>query len=131
MIESLRDIGYSFPAAIADIVDNAITAGARTIEILDNSDAERPAIAILDDGCGMSEDELREAMRPGTTNPREERATRDLGPVWAWSEDSLLLSVSAADCRDPQGPGSLGPAVGPGHRRCGGRVAARDAGRHP
>lgn len=79
MIESLRDIGYSFPAAIADIVDNAITAGARTIEILDNSDAESPVVAILDDGCGMSEDELREAMRPGTTSPRDERAARDLG----------------------------------------------------
>ena len=79
MIESLRDVGYSFPAAIADIVDNSITAGASTIEILDNSDAERPAVAILDDGCGMSEDELREAMRPGTTNPRDERAARDLG----------------------------------------------------
>lgn len=79
LIESLRDIGYSFPAAIADIVDNSITAGASTIEILDNSDAERPAVAVLDDGCGMSEEELREAMRPGTTNPRDQRAARDLG----------------------------------------------------
>ena len=79
MIESLRDIGYAFPAAIADIVDNSITAGASEIEILDNSDSERPAVAVLDDGCGMSEDELREAMRPGTTNPRDGRAARDLG----------------------------------------------------
>ena len=79
MIESLRDIGYSFPAAIADIVDNSITAGATRIEILDNSDADKPAVGILDNGCGMSEDELREAMRPGTRSPREQRDARDLG----------------------------------------------------
>ena len=79
MVESLRDIGYSFPTAVADIVDNSITAGATRIEILDNSDAERPVVGILDNGCGMSETELREAMRPGTRNPREQRDARDLG----------------------------------------------------
>ena len=28
LTESLRDIGYDFPAAVADIVDNSIMAGA-------------------------------------------------------------------------------------------------------
>jgi len=36
-------------------------------------------LAILDDGCGMDENELIEAMRPGTKNPLDERTKNDLG----------------------------------------------------
>lgn len=34
LIESLRDIGYSFNSALADIVDNSITARARISQSL-------------------------------------------------------------------------------------------------
>ncbi len=34
LTESLRDIGYDFPSAVADIVDNSIMAGAARVEIL-------------------------------------------------------------------------------------------------
>ena len=32
-----------------------------------------PAVGILDDGAGMTEPELLEAMRPGSRNPLDDR----------------------------------------------------------
>jgi hypothetical protein len=77
LIESLRDIGYSLDTALADIVDNAISAGASRIRIF--ADTTRQTIGILDDGKGMAPDSLFEAMRPGTTNPLDRRNSADLG----------------------------------------------------
>ena len=78
LIESLRDIGYSFNSALADIVDNSITAKARNILILAiPSDDFR--IAIIDDGEGLGRDELMHAMRLGSTDPRCKRNLNDLG----------------------------------------------------
>ncbi|MCY4571811.1 MAG: ATP-binding protein, partial [Gemmatimonadetes bacterium] len=79
LVESLRDMGYSLRTALADVIDNSITAGARNIHLLADTHHAAPAIGILDDGVGMTEGELLEAMRPGTRNPLETRATNDLG----------------------------------------------------
>ncbi|MHA3793032.1 ATP-binding protein [Sphingomonas sp. YL-JM2C] len=79
LIQSLRDIGYSSETALADVIDNSITAGARNIDILSEANEADPALAVLDDGRGMDLDELIEAMRPGSRNPLAERATHDLG----------------------------------------------------
>ena len=79
LIQSLRDIGYSCETALADIIDNSITAGSRNIDILCNTNCAEPAIGILDDGNGMDLDELIEAMRPGSRNPLDERDAGDLG----------------------------------------------------
>ena len=79
LVESLRDIGYSLQTAMADVIDNSLTAGARKIELHAETHAEIPAIGILDDGTGMTEAELREAMRPGSRNPLEGRTATDLG----------------------------------------------------
>jgi hypothetical protein len=78
LIESMRDIGYSLETALADVVDNSISAGATKIELfVDNEDS--PRIGVLDDGSGMNYEELMAAMRPGSRNPLEERDSRDLG----------------------------------------------------
>lgn len=79
LIESLRDIGYSLKAAIADIIDNSISANASKIELIFKWDNKFSHIAIFDDGNAMSSDELIEAMRPGSTNPRSYRDKKDLG----------------------------------------------------
>lgn len=79
LIESMRDIGYTLQTAVSDIIDNSITAGARNIQILANTDGSVPAIGFLDDGSGMSEAELLEAMRPGTRSPLDARPGHDLG----------------------------------------------------
>lgn len=79
MIEAMRDIGYSFDSAVADIIDNSIAAGAKNIDLRFGWEADLPWIAVVDDGCGMSRGELLEAMRPGSKDPRHERAAHDLG----------------------------------------------------
>lgn len=79
LIESMRDIGYSFETALADIIDNSITAGAGTVDVLCDASRMDPVIAILDDGCGMSLSELLDAMRPGSANPLDSRREGDLG----------------------------------------------------
>lgn len=94
LIESLRDIGYSLDSALADIVDNSITAGARGVHVLSDTAADEPVVAVLDDGRGMTEAELIEAMRPGSRHPGERREGHDLGRFGLG-----LKSASFSQCR--------------------------------
>jgi hypothetical protein len=79
LIESMRDIGYSLETALADIIDNSITAHASTIEIMTDPGQSELRIGILDNGSGMTENQLFAAMRPGSRNPLEKRSLSDLG----------------------------------------------------
>lgn len=79
MLESLRGLGYSTATALADIVDNSISAGATEIRIEFTWDGLKSRISILDDGCGMDDAELERALRLGDKNPLNTRNTRDLG----------------------------------------------------
>lgn len=62
LMESTRAIGYSIEAAIADIIDNSVAATAGKIDI-DFFPIGHSYISILDDGHGMSEEELIIAMQ--------------------------------------------------------------------
>ena len=95
MIEAMRDIGYSFDSAVADIIDNSIAAGAKDIDLRFGWEADLPWIAVVDDGCGMSRGELLEAMRPGSKDPRHERAVHDLGRFGLG-----LKTASFSQCRE-------------------------------
>lgn len=66
-------------AAVADLVDNSIAAGASIVNIVFDWGGGEPYASVLDDGRGMTEDELVEAMRLGGTGPLVERRTDDLG----------------------------------------------------
>ncbi|MBF4552501.1 ATP-binding protein [Corynebacterium suicordis] len=66
LTNSLRDIGYSFESAIADLVDNSIAAGSKQIEIEIVFSGEKSHVVIIDDGDGMSPEELNEAFRFGS-----------------------------------------------------------------
>ncbi len=79
MIETFRAIGYNTETAVADIVDNSISAGAKNIRITFEWKGEKTWIAIKDDGVGMNHDELVNALRPGSRNPLDERHSKDLG----------------------------------------------------
>lgn len=94
LIEGLRDIGYSLETAISDIIDNSITAGAKRIRIITEACIDEPLIAIVDDGEGMTEDELIAAMRPGSRNPLATRDGPDLGRFGLG-----LKSASFSQCR--------------------------------
>lgn len=77
-IDSLREIGYSTEVAVADLIDNSVTANSSKIHIYA---VTKPimSFAILDNGKGMSEIELVEAMRLAGKNQRDIRDKNDLG----------------------------------------------------
>ena len=79
MIETFRAIGYSIDTAIADIIDNSITAEAKNIWVDYIWGGSNTVLSILDDGNGMNNEELIQAMRPGARNPLDTRDTNDLG----------------------------------------------------
>ncbi len=79
IVESLRSIGYTMETAIADLIDNSITAQAKTINIDSPFLGTKTKIYILDDGIGMSEQTLVEAMRLGSNSASQKRSPRDLG----------------------------------------------------
>lgn len=100
LIESMRAFGYSLPTAVADLVDNSISAGASSVDIDFHWAGSRSTIAVVDDGSGMTAAGLREAMRLGSRSPAEARAPHDLGRFGlglksaAWSQARSLTVIS-------------------------------------
>ena len=94
LVESLRSIGYTVETALADIIDNSISAGATNISIRFRWSEGEPWLAVLDDGYGMTSGKLREAMRFGTQSPLVERAKNDLGRFGLG-----LKTASISQCR--------------------------------
>tara|TARA_B110000879_G_scaffold141705_1_gene184489 strand:+ start:767 stop:2236 length:1470 start_codon:yes stop_codon:yes gene_type:complete len=78
-INSYRSFGYNLSTAIADIVDNSISASSETIELDYLWDGINSSISILDNGNGMNLEELIQAMTPGSKDPEEVRNENDLG----------------------------------------------------
>lgn len=79
MMESLRGLGYSTAAALADIVDNSISAGAKEVRIDFVWAGSASRISVLDDGRGMDDAELERGMTLGDKSPLDERTQDDLG----------------------------------------------------
>lgn len=94
LTESMRAVGYSLESAIADLIDNSISADARSIRILFSPYGD-PYIAIVDDGSGMTPEELTRAMRHGTQSPTDVRATNDLGRFGLG-----MKTASLSQCRE-------------------------------
>lgn len=79
MLHSLRGLGYTTATAIADIVDNSISAGASLVDIRFEWAGDQSFVRITDDGRGMTDPELEAALRLGAKDPREARSKDDLG----------------------------------------------------
>ncbi len=88
---SLRDIGYDFVAALADLVDNSVAADASEVNVEIVFDGASSYVLIADDGNGMTEAELNEALRFGT---RREYELGDLGRYGLG-----LKTASISQCR--------------------------------
>lgn len=93
LMESTRAIGYSLEAAIADIIDNSIAAKASKVQLsfFPIGDAY---ICILDNGIGMSSDQLDVAMQYGSKSPSDTRDASDLGRYGLG-----LKTASLSQCR--------------------------------
>lgn len=79
LLESLRGMGYSPETALADLIDNSIAAGARSVRIEFVWRGLDSVVRVVDDGRGMDEASLVEAMRPGGRHPLLPRTPEDLG----------------------------------------------------
>lgn len=95
LMTSARSFGnYNLARALADLLDNSITAGATSIEITCSYGAGTPEVRVRDNGGGMSANKLQLAMRPASVNPDDERAADDLGR-FGWG----MKSASFSQCK--------------------------------
>lgn len=93
LMESTRAIGYSLETAIADIIDNSITANSTQLDI-HFFPIGKPYVSLIDNGNGMGREELINAMRYGSKSPLENRAATDLGRFGLG-----LKTASMSQCR--------------------------------
>lgn len=70
-MEALREMGYDSYASILDIVDNSIDAQCAFVRIEIGEHKGDIVITIDDDGCGMDDEILSEALRLGSETERE------------------------------------------------------------
>jgi len=76
MVRSLRDMGYEFAAAVADLIDNSIEAKANTVRVSVEWEGASSYVLIADNGEGMRPEQLAEALRFGSERDYEDT---DLG----------------------------------------------------
>ncbi len=91
LLPALRNVGYKFHTAVADLVDNSIDANASRVEITANFNSGDPWLRIADDGIGMTSDTLTEALRLGS---RSDRGPNSLGTFGLG-----LKTASLSQCR--------------------------------
>ncbi|GAA4428764.1 ATP-binding protein [Bremerella cremea] len=90
----MRAFGYTLETALADLIDNSISAGAKKVWLHFHWSGRNSRITLTDDGNGMDEAELVCAMRPGSRHPLEQRDPKDLGRFGLG-----LKSASFSQCR--------------------------------
>ena len=92
IVTGLRDTGYNFNTAIADIVDNSIAAKATKINIVVDLDPSmKLKVFIADNGIGMDMDGLKNAMKYGSKERTEKNSLGKFGLG--------LKTASTAFCR--------------------------------
>jgi hypothetical protein len=79
MINTFRAFGYNLQTAIADIIDNSISAKAENIWVNYEWKGSESWVSIVDDGIGMDNETLVSAMTPGSKDPNDDRELTDLG----------------------------------------------------
>lgn len=94
LMESMRAVGYTLQTAIADLIDNSISAEATSVDIFFGSHPH-PYVALVDNGEGMTAENAIEAMRLAGANPMKSRKAKDLGRFGLG-----LKTASLSQCRD-------------------------------
>jgi len=72
-------MGYTLETALADIIDNSITAKANQVDIYCTFASGEPLLCVIDNGNGMSEEAIIDALVIGGSDPRDTRSETDLG----------------------------------------------------
>lgn len=79
LIKSIAEQGYSLETALADLMDNSITANGTRIEVLTKVNAEPFILFIADNGDGMDKASLKKNMQFPSKSPEDTRDISDLG----------------------------------------------------
>ena len=80
VVEGLRDTGYNFNTALADIIDNSIAADATRIDInVSLNSRGEVSVYVVDNGSGMNEEGLKNAMRYGSKAREDPRSLGKFG----------------------------------------------------
>lgn len=79
LIKSIAEQGYSLETALADLMDNSISANADKIEVLIDMEEEPFKLFLADNGDGMTEESLIKNMQFPSNSPDNKRADEDLG----------------------------------------------------
>ena len=121
LLDSMRNSGYETVYALAEIIDNSIEAKAKNIDIIcieDDNYGQRVTkridrIIIVDDGCGMSNEELWNALRMGEGTRRTKGTLGKFGmglpnasmsqckrvEVYSWrKKGDVLYTVLGPEC---------------------------------
>lgn len=92
LMATARSFGnYDLSSALADLIDNSIKAKASKIDIDFVPSNGGLVVTIRDNGIGMNGHKLKEAMKPASSHPEEERSSEDLGR-FGWGMKSASLS---------------------------------------
>ena len=79
LIKSISEQGYSLETALADLIDNSISANSDKVEILTDTQNEPFTLFLADNGDGMNLSELKKCMQFPSESPEHLRDENDLG----------------------------------------------------
>lgn len=92
LTSSLRDIGYDFVSAVADLIDNSISAGATDVAVEIEFAGPDSVVYVADNGSGLNARGMMEALRFGS------RRTYGSGDLGRYGLGLKTASLSQARC---------------------------------
>src|SRR5271166_5472830 len=105
MIEGLRDTGYQFNTAVADLIDNSIAANASVIDVAVAMDYKgNIAVSICDDGIGMNKEALISAMKYGSPPRPDPSSLGKFGLGLKTASTAFCRRLSVITRADANGP---------------------------
>jgi hypothetical protein len=104
-IIGFRDTGYNLYTAVADLADNSINAQADNLWIkLWNDETGRTHARIIDDGYGMDEEELIDALKYGASEKEVGNELGKFGLGLKTASTSVCKLLIVLSRKDPEGP---------------------------
>ena len=102
LVNILASVGHTMPSAVADLVDNAISADATKVDItFGRPDGGHGRwMSIGDNGCGMDRARLAEAMRIGSDAAYEDNSLGKYGyglKGASWSQTGIFTVVTKVE----------------------------------
>jgi hypothetical protein len=94
LFDSMRAVGYSLPTALADIIDNSVSAEATKVQVMFDANVMEPFVYVIDNGRGMDGNEARISMQLAGTGSATMRSSGDLGRFGLG-----LKTASLSQCR--------------------------------